>query len=119
AESGVSTARWCILEMSGTAAGQELAWSLLPPAGTLGVVGFTMEKVSLRLSNLMALDASAFGNWGCATSLYPEVAELVLSGQVQVAPFVELHDLADGPELFAAAAHSSRRPVLVPRPGAG
>jgi 6-hydroxycyclohex-1-ene-1-carbonyl-CoA dehydrogenase len=114
AESGVCTARWRILEMSGTAAGQELAWSLLPPAGTLGIVGFTMDKVSVRLSNLMALDATAFGNWGCAPDHYPAVADLVLSGRVQVEPFVELHELADGPELFASPAHAGRRPVLVP-----
>ncbi|HET7695376.1 MAG TPA: 6-hydroxycyclohex-1-ene-1-carbonyl-CoA dehydrogenase [Vicinamibacterales bacterium] len=113
AESGVCTARWRILEMSGTAAGQELAWALLVPGGTLGIVGFTMDKVSIRLSNLMALDATAFGNWGCAPQHYPAVADLVLSGQVQVAPFVELHALKDGPALFAEP-HRGKRPVLVP-----
>ena len=114
AGSGVSTARWRILEMSGTAAGQELAWSLLPPAGTLGIVGFTMDRLSVRLSNLMALDAMAFGNWGCAPSRYPAVVDLVLSGQVQLKPFVELRDLKEGPALFAEGAHASRRAVLVP-----
>jgi 6-hydroxycyclohex-1-ene-1-carbonyl-CoA dehydrogenase len=112
-ESGVSTARWRILEMSGTAAGQELAWTLLPPAGTVGIVGFTMDKVSIRLSNLMALDATAFGNWGCAPQLYPEVAALVLTGQVQIDPFVTFHDLKDGPALFADG-HGGKRPVLIP-----
>jgi 6-hydroxycyclohex-1-ene-1-carbonyl-CoA dehydrogenase len=112
-ESGVCTARWRILEMSGTAAGQELAWTLLAPGGTVGIVGFTMDKVSIRLSNLMALDATAFGNWGCAPQHYPAVADLVLSGQVQIDPFVEFHDLKDGPALFADA-HGSRRPVLIP-----
>lgn len=110
---GVSTARWRILEMSGTAAGQELAWSLLPPAGTLGIVGFTMDKVSVRLSNLMALDASAFGNWGCAPEHYPAVVDLVLSGRVRLDPFVEFHDLAEGPALFAHDSHE-RRPILIP-----
>lgn len=114
AGSGVSTARWRILEMSGTAPGQELAWTLLPPAGTLGIVGFTMDKVSVRLSNLMALDATAFGNWGCAPARYPEVVDLVLSGKVQLEPFVEFHDLQEGPALFAASAHAGRRAILVP-----
>lgn len=114
AESGVSTARWRILEMSGTAAGQELAWSLLPPAGTLGIVGFTMDKVTVRLSNLMALDATAFGNWGCAPSQYPAVVDLVLSGRVVLEPFVEFHDLKDGPALFADSAHARRRAILIP-----
>jgi 6-hydroxycyclohex-1-ene-1-carbonyl-CoA dehydrogenase len=114
AESGVSTARWRILEMSGTAPGQELAWSLLPPAGTLGIVGFTMDKVSVRLSNLMALDATAFGNWGCAPERYPAVVDLVLTGKVQLEPFVEFHDLKEGPALFADSAHAGRRAILVP-----
>ena len=114
AESGVSTARWRVFEMSGTAAGQELAWSLLPPAGTLSIVGFTMDKVSVRLSNLMALDATAFGNWGCAPARYPAVVDLVLSGQVQLKPFVELHSLQEGPALFADGAHTQRRTILVP-----
>ena len=113
AETGVTTPRWRILEMSGTAAGQELAWTLLPPGGTVGIVGFTMDKVSIRLSNLMALDATAFGNWGCEPRHYPAVADLVLSGQVQVDPFIEIHDLRDGPTLFAGA-HGHTRPVLVP-----
>ena len=114
AESGVSTARWRILEMSGTAAGQELAWSLLPPAGTVGIVGFTMDKVTVRLSNLMALDATAFGNWGCAPSQYPAVVDLVLSGRVMLEPFVEFHDLKDGPALFADSAHARKRAILMP-----
>jgi 6-hydroxycyclohex-1-ene-1-carbonyl-CoA dehydrogenase len=113
AETGVSTARWRILEMSGTARGQELAWSVLPPAGTLGVIGFTMDKPDIRLSNLMALDATAFGSWGCSPRHYRDAVDLVLSGRIQVAPFVEQHPLADGPHLFAAP-HGGRRAVLVP-----
>lgn len=117
-DAGISTARWRILEMSGTAGGQELAWSLLAPAATLGVVGFTMEKVSLRLSNLMALDAAAFGNWGCSPALYPEVVALVCSGRIDVRPFIERRPIAEGPELFARASNhqegSGRRIILIP-----
>jgi 6-hydroxycyclohex-1-ene-1-carbonyl-CoA dehydrogenase len=116
-ESGVSTARWRVLEMSGTARGQELAWALLPPAGTLGVIGFTMDKPDIRLSNLMALDATAFGSWGCRPALYPEAIALVTSGAVRVSPFIESHALSDGPALFDAAVRhegTGRRPVLIP-----
>jgi 6-hydroxycyclohex-1-ene-1-carbonyl-CoA dehydrogenase len=113
AESGVCTARWRILEMSGTVPGQELAWTLLPPAGTVGIIGFTMDKATVRLSNLMALDATAFGNWGCPPQQYPAVADLVLSDRVQVRPFVEFHDLKEGPALFADS-HGSKRPILIP-----
>lgn len=116
-QTGISTARWRVLEMSGTARGQEFAWTLLPPAGTLGIIGFTMDKPDIRLSNLMALDASVFGSWGCSPRLYPEAIDLVTSGAVQVAPFTECHPLADGPALFEAAVRhegTGRRPVLIP-----
>jgi 6-hydroxycyclohex-1-ene-1-carbonyl-CoA dehydrogenase len=116
-DSGIATSRWRIFEMSGTSRGQELAWALLPPAGTLGVVGFTMDKPDIRLSNLMALDATAFGNWGCSPRLYPEVIELVLQGRVQLRAHIETHPLSAGPALFDAAVQhrsSGLRPVLVP-----
>ena len=109
---------WKIFEMSGTLPGQELAWSLLVPAATLGVIGFTMDKPHVRLSNLMALDATAFGSWGCSPSLYPDALALVCSGQVTLRPFIERHPLAEGPALFAqlaGGAHGNgRRAILVP-----
>ena len=57
--------------------GQAATWELLTFAGTLGFVGFGMEKTAVRLANLMAFDATAFGNWGCHPSLYPEAIKLV------------------------------------------
>jgi 6-hydroxycyclohex-1-ene-1-carbonyl-CoA dehydrogenase len=116
-DSGVAAA-WKILEMSGTLAGQELAWSLLVPAATLGIIGFTMDKPQVRLSNLMALDAQAFGSWGCSPSLYTDAMALVTSGQVTLRPFIERRPIADGPALFAHLADShagaDRRAILVP-----
>jgi 6-hydroxycyclohex-1-ene-1-carbonyl-CoA dehydrogenase len=116
--SGISTSRWKIFEMSGTAAGQELAWSLLGPAATLGVIGFTMDKPQIRLSNLMALDATAFGSWGCSPRLYGDALGLVFSGKVALRPFIERHPLGDGPALLAHLASShdgnQRRPILIP-----
>jgi 6-hydroxycyclohex-1-ene-1-carbonyl-CoA dehydrogenase len=110
--------RWKIFEMSGTLAGQELAWSLLVPAATLGVIGFTMDKPQIRLSNLMALDAKAFGSWGCSPSLYGDALALVVSGQVTLRPFIERRPLDEGPALFARLADShdgaGRRAILVP-----
>jgi 6-hydroxycyclohex-1-ene-1-carbonyl-CoA dehydrogenase len=115
---GVSTARWRIFEMSGTAAGQELAWGLMTPASTVGIIGFTMDKPSVRLSNLMALDATAFGNWGCSPRLYPAVVDLVCSGRVKLGPLVEPHPLDEAPALFAQATDghggSRRRAILIP-----
>jgi 6-hydroxycyclohex-1-ene-1-carbonyl-CoA dehydrogenase len=118
AEGAVCTSRWKILEMSGTAAGQELAWSLMGPASTLGVVGFTMDKPRIRLSNLMAFDATAFGNWGCSPKLYPDALAMVIDGRVTLRPFIERRPLAEGPAIFAelAARHdgTGRRTILVP-----
>jgi len=118
-ESGVDSYRWKILEMSGTVPGQELAWSLLVPAATLGIIGFTMDKPSIRLSNLMALDVTAFGSWGCSPSLYPDVLNLVVSGCVTLRPFIERRPLDAGVDLLAdIAAHrdaSGRRVILTPQ----
>ncbi len=113
---GLRATEWCIFECSGTAAGQLTAYGLLVHGATLAVVGFTMDKVEVRLSNLMAFDARAIGNWGCPPERYPEALALVLDGRVQVKPFVERHPLADINRIFEAVHQRqiSRRVVLVP-----
>ncbi len=113
---GLSSYEWVIFECSGTPAGQTTAYNLLVHGATLCVVGFTMAKVELRLSNLMAFDARAIGNWGCPPELYPATVDLVLTGRVKVAPFVRRLPLDDINRIFADAhAHKFReRPVLVP-----
>lgn len=115
-EHGLRQSEWIILECSGTRAGQETAFSLLNHGATLAVVGFTMDKVEVRLSNLMAYHARALGNWGCPPELYPQALELVLNGRVKVAPFVEKHPLREINRVFEAA-HAgklAKRAVLVP-----
>jgi 6-hydroxycyclohex-1-ene-1-carbonyl-CoA dehydrogenase len=68
----------------------------------------------VRLSNLMALDATARGNWGCAPANYPKALALVLEGRIVLEPYVERHSLADLPRVFRAAArHEIRRRVIV------
>ena len=107
---------WRIFECSGTAAGQLTAWSLLVHGATLSVVGFTMDKVELRLSNLMAFDARAIGNWGCPPESYPAALDLVLDGKIAIKPFVEQHPLADINRVFDAVHQRAirKRAVLVP-----
>ncbi len=107
---------WIIFECSGTRAGQETAFSLINYGATLAVVGFTMDKVEVRLSNLMAFHARAIGNWGCAPELYPKALELVLNGRVKVTPFIEKHPLDEINQVFEAvhAGTLKRRAVLVP-----
>jgi 6-hydroxycyclohex-1-ene-1-carbonyl-CoA dehydrogenase len=115
-EHGLRQTEWIIFECSGTRAGQETAYGLLNHGATLAVVGFTMDKVEVRLSNLMAYHARAIGNWGCPPDLYPAALELVLNGRVKVAPFVEKHPLSEINQVFEAAHAGAlkRRAVLVP-----
>jgi 6-hydroxycyclohex-1-ene-1-carbonyl-CoA dehydrogenase len=116
-QQGLRQTEWCIFECSGTAAGQLTAYSLLVHGATLSVVGFTMDKVEVRLSNLMAFDARALGNWGCPPEYYPAALDLVLDGKVQIAPFVETHCLDDINQVFDAVhkREITRRAVLVPQ----
>jgi 6-hydroxycyclohex-1-ene-1-carbonyl-CoA dehydrogenase len=115
-EHGGRDSGWKIFECSGSRAGQESAFSLLVPGATLMIVGFTREKVEVRLSNLMALHAKIQGNWGCTPERYPAALEEVLAGRVEVAPFVELRPLDSIEETLAQArAHLlQRRIVFVP-----
>jgi 6-hydroxycyclohex-1-ene-1-carbonyl-CoA dehydrogenase len=115
-ERGLSAREWAIFECSGTAVGQSTAFSLLVHGARLAVVGFTMDKVELRLSNLMAFHASALGNWGCPPELYPGALDLVLDRKIELGAFVERHPLDAINEVFADAhAHKlTRRAILVP-----
>lgn len=105
---------WKIFECSGSATGQETAFGLLGTAGVLMVVGFTLAKVELRLSNLMAFDATAQGTWGCRPELYPEALRMVTSGRITLHPFIERHPLSDGPEVVRRVAdHEIQRRVIL------
>ena len=105
-----------IFETSGTPAGQATAFALLDHGAYLAVVGFTPKKVELRLSNLMAFDATARGNWGCPPEQYPAALQLVLDGKVVLDPYVERHPLHDAAALLQAVARHeiSKRVILIP-----
>lgn len=113
---GLRTSEWIIMECSGTAAGQAAAYGLLNHGATMCVVGFTMDKLEVRLSNLMAFHARLLGNWGCPPELYPGALELVTSGKVQLLPFVEQRPLDDINDVFQAVHDGKlvRRQILVP-----
>jgi 6-hydroxycyclohex-1-ene-1-carbonyl-CoA dehydrogenase len=115
-QNGLRNTEWQIFECSGTAAGQLSAFGLLVHGATLSVVGFTMDRVEIRLSNLMAFDARAMGNWGCPPEYYPAALGLVLDGKVQLAPFVEEHPLDSINQVFPAVHHREikKRAVLTP-----
>jgi len=113
---GVPTWRTKIFETSGTPAGQTTAFGLLAHGSRLAVVGFTPKAVEVRLSNLMAFDAIAQGNWGCVPDLYPPVVDLVLTGKIALEAFVERRPLASINDVFQEvhAGGAERRIVLVP-----
>lgn len=115
-ENGLRSTEWIIMECSGTAAGQSTAFGLLNHGATMCVVGFTMDRVEVRLSNLMAFHARLLGNWGCPPELYPGALELVLSGRVKLAPFVEQRPLDQINEVFRDVHDGKmvRRQILVP-----
>ncbi len=115
-ELGVSRYGWKIFEISGTTPGQELAFSLLTFTSTLSIVGFTMDKLNVRLSNLMAFDAKLIGTWGCKPELYPEVVDLILDDKLVIKQFVETIPLSQINEVFQnTLAHKyDKRIVLVP-----
>ncbi|MFQ6615736.1 MAG: 6-hydroxycyclohex-1-ene-1-carbonyl-CoA dehydrogenase [Fidelibacterota bacterium] len=121
-EIGAPSHSWKIYEVSGTGEGQELAFALLGTAGTLSIVGFTLDKVEVRLSNLMAFDAEVIGTWGCKPELFPDVVKLVADEKVTIAPFTESYPLSEINSVFQRLVvppedpgeRIVKRPVLVP-----
>jgi 6-hydroxycyclohex-1-ene-1-carbonyl-CoA dehydrogenase len=113
---GIPSFRRKLFETSGTPQGQTTAFGLLEPGAYLSIVGYTPEKVSVRLSNVMAFDATVQGNWGCLPENYPAALALVLSGKVRLRPFVTQRPLRSINATFADLhAHRVRqRVVLVP-----
>ena len=113
---GVSRYGWKIFEVSGTKQGQELGFNLLTFTSTLSIVGFTLEKTEIRLSNLMAFDAKVIGTWGCKPELYPEVVDLIATDKLKIDDFIETFPLSKINEVFRNTLNHAyqKRSVLVP-----
>ena len=107
---------WKIFEVTGSKPGQELALNLLSFTGKLIIVGFGMQKVEYSISRLMAFDAEIIGTWGCLPEYYPQVLEMVLSGKIALAPFVQTRPMSTIAEAFEEAHRKSpdQRIILVP-----
>lgn len=117
-ESGRTGIGLRIFETSGTPAGQQTAYSLLDFGAHLAVVGYTSKAVEVKLSNLMAFDATAAGNWGCPPDRYPDALALVLNGGVRLDDYVETHPLDCAPAVFQRVVEHTltRRAILTPNP---
>src|SRR5262249_58837186 len=112
----VPTWRTKIFETSGQPAGQTIAFGLLARGSLLSIVGYTAQTIELRLSNLMAYDATAQGTWGCVPELYPSIVELAISGRIAIEPFIERRRLSSINDAFEdiRAGRTKRRVVLIP-----
>lgn len=112
----VSRYGWKIFEVSGTKPGQELAFNLLTFTSTMSVVGFTMDKLNVRLSNLMAFDAKLIGTWGCKPELYPEVVDLIAQDKLKIDTFIQLFPMSKINEVFNNTLEHKykKRSILVP-----
>lgn len=115
-ETGRSTTHLKIFETSGTAAGQKTAYGLLTFGAHLSIVGFTLDTADIRLSNLMAFNATLRGNWGCIPEYYRPVVDLILAGKMDLKPFVKTFPLASINEVFEMAHQRKfiQRPIMVP-----
>lgn len=113
---GAPSLAWRIFECSGTTSGQLLAYALLAQASTLVVVGYTREMINIRLSNVMAFDATVLGSWGCPRERYADVLDLVFQGSIALEPFIERAPMSSiNAHLRALAEHRlERRLVLDP-----
>ena len=107
---------WIIFEVTGTAAGQDIALALLSFIGKLIWVGFSLQKNEYALSRLMAFDAEIIGTWGCLPKYYPKVLQFVLNKTVKIKPFTELRPMSTIRAVFedAHARKLTKRVVLTP-----
>ena len=114
---GIPTLNYKIFECSGSAPGQTTAYGLLERGATMMQVGYTPNKIDVRLSNLMAFDATLHGTWGCPPEVYPGVLRMIEEGKVKLDPFIAYGPMSKVNDYLAdMAAHKlERRMVMDPR----
>lgn len=107
---------WKIFESTGTQEGQQLGLELLSFVGKMVIFGFGTAVAPYMFSRLMAFDAEIIGTWGCLPKYYPEAARLVLSGKIDIKPFVESRPLSQIADVFKLSDEGKldKRVVLVP-----
>ncbi|MCP4500178.1 MAG: 6-hydroxycyclohex-1-ene-1-carbonyl-CoA dehydrogenase [Deltaproteobacteria bacterium] len=111
-----STLSYRIFECAGVPAAQQQAFTLIGRGSVMVQVGFSPQKVELRLSNLMAFDATVHGTWGCPPEVYPEVLSLIYSGKVKLDPFVDFAPLSEVNQVLSDMRDHklTRRVILTP-----
>ncbi len=73
------------------------AFNTVCKGGEVGVIGFTLDKVTLPAGNFMGLQKRIGGSWACPTRLFPEIVKLLESGgidfNVLVSKFYDLEQV--------------------------
>ncbi len=107
---------WKIFEWTGTVTGQEIALELLPFIGKLVIAGSGIHKNEFSLSRLMTLEAEIIGTWACLPKYYPDVLKMVLSGMIQIEPFIRTMPMSLIKEAYEEAHQGGlmQRIVLIP-----
>jgi len=115
-EKGLPVYGWKIFEWTGTAAGQEIALELLSFVSILVIAGYGMQKNEYQLSRLMGFDADILGSWGCLPKYYPEVLDMVLTGKIEIEPFIETRPMSQIKQAFEQAHKGGlmKRIILTP-----
>ncbi len=72
------------LDCVGYGATIEEAFNTVSKGGEVGVIGFTLDKVSLPAGNFMGLQKRVGGSWACPTRLFPDVVRLLESGGIDL-----------------------------------
>lgn len=107
---------WKIFDATGHRAGQEISLALLSFIGKLIWIGYSSDVNEYALSRLMAYDAEIIGTWGCLPKYYPRALQMVLEGQIQIEPFIEVRPMRTISETFEQAHRGDlkKRVVLTP-----
>jgi 6-hydroxycyclohex-1-ene-1-carbonyl-CoA dehydrogenase len=89
---------------------------LLSFTGKLVVGGCGTHKNEFSLSRVMTLEAEIIGSWACQPKYYPDVLNMVLSGVIQIGPFIKTLPMSQIKEAYEEAHRGGlrQRIVLIP-----
>jgi 6-hydroxycyclohex-1-ene-1-carbonyl-CoA dehydrogenase len=100
---GLPACGWKIFETTGTSSGRETALALVGQGEKLILAASEPDTVEHALSSFPALDAEIIGSGRCPPDDYPRVLDMVTSGVIVLAPFVQTRPMSWIREAFAEA----------------
>lgn len=66
----------------------ELAYKMLGVGGTLCVIGYTNQNISINPAKIMFYEQEIIGSCGCPPRVYPEIIKLVEHGKLKLLPVI-------------------------------